>query len=96
MAIDWSVINESRISEKTQEIMQYCAYKRSDMTSRSFDLARNSFECLLDNIVDRNCQYSAIPESVRKSMHVQDECVALCSEKQALSLARTIVYKCNW
>ena len=92
--MDWTEVNERRIKEKTQELMIYCAQKRCDMTARGFELARISLDRLLDNIVARNSGYSSIPETVRRSMEHQDICVAECSENQAASLARTIVYKC--
>lgn len=92
MSVDWEAVNERRIGEKTQEILLYCALKKSSMTPRAFDLARLSLEGLLDNIADRNPQSSGIVESIRLSMSSQDHYVALCSEKQAASLARSIVF----
>lgn len=94
MSTDWTAVNERRISEKTQEIMLYCSQEKKDMTSRSFELARLSFGRLLDNIVDRNRVFTGIPETVRKSMETQTDCIAICSEKQAIVLARSIVYNC--
>lgn len=29
MAVDWAEVNENRIGEKTQEILLYCAQKKS-------------------------------------------------------------------
>lgn len=92
MSVDWEAVNERRIGEKTQEILLYCAHEKSSMTPRAFDLARISFEALLNNIVDRNPRSSDIVESIRLSMSYQDHYIALCSEKQANSLAHSIVY----
>lgn len=50
MAVDWTEVNERRIGEKTQEILLYCAQKKTSMTQRAFELARLLFEGLLDNI----------------------------------------------
>ena len=65
------------------------------MTVRSFELARLSLERLLDNIADRD-RYSMaadVVESIRRGMVLQDDFVALCTEKQATILARSIVSK---
>ena len=62
------------------------------MTSRSFDLARLSFSQFLDNIVERNPKSSSVINCIRKGMDSQEDCVALCSEKQASVLARSVVY----
>jgi len=88
-----SEVNERRISEKTQEVRNYCSQRREDMTPRAFELARQSLSSLLDNIKDRNEAYSGIPETVKASMEKQNAVVAECSEKQAKSLASTIVYR---
>lgn len=94
MPVDWNEVNTRRISEKTQEVRLYCAQRRCDMTPRSFELARVSLCNLLNNLIDRNKKYASIPETVKNSMNKQRECVAICSEKQAACLARTIVYDC--
>lgn len=92
MAIDWTEVNERRISEKTQEIRLYCAQKKSSMTERAFDLARLSFERLLDNIAQRNPKLSSIIDNIRLGMVSQDDNIARCTEKQAAVLARGVVY----
>lgn len=92
MYVDWAEVNERRIGEKTQEIRLYCAQKRQDMTPRAFDLARMSFERLLDNIADRTPKANYAIKAIRESLTAQDEFIALCSEKQAAALARGIVY----
>lgn len=92
MNVNWAEVNDRRISEITQEIHLYCAQKKSGMTPRSFELAQISFGRLLDNIIDRDQKFAGIPETVRRSMDAQDDCVAVCSEKQAAVLARSIVY----
>lgn len=92
MYVNWAEVNERRIGEKTQEIWLYCAQKKQDMTSRAFDLARLSIERLLDNISDRTPKSKYAVSAVRESMTTQDEFIALCSEKQAASLARGVVY----
>lgn len=92
MYVNWAEVNERRIGEKTQEIRLYCAQKKQNMTSRAFDLARLSLERLLDNISDRTPRSKYAVKAVRESMTTQDECIALCSEKQAASLARGVVY----
>lgn len=94
MSVNWTEVNERRIGEKTQEILLYCAQKRTDMTPRAFDLARLSFERLLDNISDRNPASSSMIYYLRNSMYAQDKYVAFCSDEQARSLARSIVYNC--
>lgn len=92
MYVDWTEVNERRISEKTQEIRLYCAQKKSSMTERAFDLARLSFGRLLDNIEERNPKSSAVVGGIRKGMESQDDCIAIISEKQAGVLARGVVY----
>lgn len=92
MAVDWKEVNERRIGEKTQEILLYCAQKKSSMTQRAFDLARLSLERLLDNIAQRNPKSSSIVDSIRRGMVSQDDCIAKCTEKQAAVLARGVVY----
>ncbi len=92
MAVNWSEVNKRRISEKTQEILLYCAQKKEDMTSRAFDLARLSVERLLDNIADRTLLADSAITAVRQSMTSQDNRVAICNEKQAADLARGVVY----
>ncbi len=94
MSVDWSEVNERRIGEKTQEILLYCAQKRSSMTPRAFDLARLSFGRLLDNIADRNPKSSLVINTIRRGMESQDDCIASCTEKQAAVLARGVVYNC--
>lgn len=93
MPVDWNEVNERRIGEKKLELRNYCSQRKEDMTPRAFEMARISLINLLDNITDRNTNYSGIPETVKRSMDSQDNVVAICSEKQAESLARTIVYK---
>ena len=93
MPFDWTEVNERRISEKTQEILLYCAQKSCDMTPHSFELARVSLSQLLDNMIDRDKkEFSGIYESVRRGMEYQNNCVAICSEKQAACMARSVVY----
>ena len=92
--MDWTEVNERRISEKTQEISLYCAQKKSDMTTRGFELARLSFEKLLDNIVGRNPRAASMCKSIRNGMNERNNQVAKCSIKQAECLARSIVYDC--
>ena len=92
MAIDWVEVNKRRIGEITQEIRIYCAQKRKDMTPRDFELARLSFEKLLDNIVDRNPRAESLCNSIRMGMRKHKTQVASCSEMQAECLARDIVY----
>ena len=92
MSVDWTEVNERRISEKTQEILLYCSRKKADMTPRAFVLAQISLERLLDNISDRNPKSALICKTVQRSMESQDEVVAICSEKQAAVLARGVVY----
>lgn len=94
MPVDWTEVNERRISEKTQEISLYCAQKRKDMTPRGFELARMSFEKLLDNIVERNPRAASMCKSIRKGMSEGNSQVAKCSMKQAECLARDVVYNC--
>ena len=91
MPVDWTEVNKRRISEKTQEISLYCAQKRTDMTPRCFELARLSFEKLLDNIVERNPRAS-VCKSIRNSMGEWNNQVAKCSLNQAECLARDVVY----
>ena len=50
----WPQINSKRIREKAQEIQLYCAQKWDHMTPRAFELARLSFERLLENIAERD------------------------------------------
>lgn len=88
MAVDRAEVNERRIGEKTQEILLYCAQKKSSMTTRAFDLARLSFGRLMDNIADRNPK--SVIDSIRRGMESQNECIASCTEKQAAVLG--IVY----
>lgn len=94
MPVDWTEVNERRISEKTQEISLYCAQKRTDMTPRGFELAQLSFEKLLDNIAERNPRAASICKSIRNGMSEQSNQVAKCSRKQAECLARDVVYNC--
>ena len=94
MPVDWTEVNERRISEKTQEISLYCAQKRTGMTPRGFELAQMSFEKLLDNIVERNPSATSICKSIRKGMSEGNSRVAKCSVKQAECLARAVVYNC--
>ena len=89
----WTEINERRISEKTQEILRYCAQSKYEMTPRSFELARLSLEQLIDNIHDRDKRgFGLFSESFKRGIDCQDNCVALCSEKIADYLAKKIVY----
>ena len=92
MAVDWTEVNERRIGEKTQEILLYCAQKKVSMTQRAFDLARLSFERLLDNISQRNPKSSSIIDCIRRGIVSQDDSIAQCTEKQATVLARSVVY----
>ena len=92
MYVNWAEVNERRIGEKTLEIRLYCAQKKQSMTPRAFDLARLSLERLLDNISDRTPKSNYAVKAVRESMITQDECIAICDEKQAASLARGVVY----
>lgn len=92
MLFNQKEVNERRISEISQEIWLYCAQKRDSMTPRAFDLARLSIERLLDNIADRNPKSLFTINNVRQGIAAQNDCVALCSEHQALVLARGIVY----
>ena len=92
MPVNWTEVNERRISEKTQEIYLYCAQKREDMTPRGFELARLSFEHLLDNIGERNPRAASICKSIRNGMTERNNQVANCSMKQAECLARAIVF----
>ncbi len=92
----WPQINSKRIREKAQEIQLYCAQKWDHMTPRAFELARLSFERLLENIAKRD-KYSmaaSVAEDIIHEMDALDDYVARCSEKQAIILARSIVYKC--
>ena len=93
MPVNYSEVNEHRISEKTQEVRNYCSQRKDDMTPRAFELARNSLSILLDNIKERDEAFGGIPETIKASMDKQHDVVAECSEKQAASLARTIVYR---
>lgn len=91
---NWTETNERRIGEKTQELRNYCSQRRDSMTPRAFELARISLANLLDNLMDRNPDYRGIPETVKQSMDNSEiDTVARCSDEQAQSLARTIVYK---
>lgn len=92
MAVDWTEVNERRIGEKTQEILLYCAKKKTSMTQRAFELARLSFEGLLDNIAQRTPRLSSIIDSIRSGMASKEEYIAICTDKQAASLARGVVY----
>lgn len=92
MSTYWPEVNERRISEKTQEIQLYCAQKKNEMTPRAFELARLSFEQLLNNIMERNPKAESLCKSIRLRMSKNDKCVAPCSEKQAACLARDVVY----
>ena len=92
MYVDWAVVNERRIGERTQEILLYSAQKIESMTTRAFVLARSSFERLLNNIAERNLRSSSVCKSILRSMDNQDDCVAYCTEKQAAVLARGVVY----
>jgi hypothetical protein len=92
MAVDWKEVNERRIGEKTQEILLYCAQKKTSMTQRAFELARLSFEGLLDNIAQRNPRLSSIIDRIRSGIASQEDCIAICTEKQAASLAKGVVY----
>lgn len=92
MYVDWTEVNERRINEKAQEILLYCAQKKSSMTQRAFDLARLSFGRLLDNIAERNPKSTAVVGGFRKGMEFQEDCIAIISEKQAGVLARGVVY----
>ena len=73
--------------------MLYCSRCKNQMTPRTFEKAQESFEKLLDNIRDRNMAYSVIPERIKDSIDGENKCVANISERQAVVLARTIVYK---
>lgn len=94
MGVDWTEVNERRIGEKKQEIRLYCSLRKADMTPRAFELAQISFRRLLDNISDRNPQAAPICKTILRSMESQDEVIATCSEKQAVILARGVVYNC--
>lgn len=93
MPTNWTEINERRIGEKKQELLIYCSTRRDSLTQRSFELARESLKPLLGNLMDRNSGYEGIPNSVWRSMEIQDEVIAKCSEKQAEAMAKTIVLK---
>ena len=94
MTVNWTEVNERRIGEKQQEILLYCAQKKQVMTPRAFDLARISVDRLLDNISDRTPKADFAIRAVRESMIAQDVYIAECNEKQALAIARGIVYMC--
>ena len=89
----WDEVNDRRIGEKTQEVLGYCAQKKSAMTIRSFELARLSLAQLLDDIAERDYTHARIPKMVKKSMEHQEDVVAECTLNQAASLARSIVYR---
>lgn len=93
MSVDWGEVNERRIGEKAQELRIYCSHKREEISARSFELARISLCHLLDNIAERDIDYKGVPATVKASMDNNNDMVASCSEKQAVILARTIVYK---
>ena len=93
MPVDWTEVNERRISEKAQEIYLYCAQKRKDMTPRDFELARLSFDKLLDNIVERNPKAAVICKEIRYKTKQRNNQIARCSKENAEYLARIIVYK---
>lgn len=89
----WREINNRRIEEKTQELLDYCSLRKGDMTACSFELARISLSHLLDNIAERDSNHSEVPRMIKDSMDSQDEVVAKCTLNQAVILARTIIYK---
>lgn len=93
MPVNWTEANKRRISEKAQEIHLYCAQKRKDMTPRDFELARLSFEKLLENIVERNPRAASLCKDIRDKTKKWNNQVARCSMEQAEHLARTIVFK---
>lgn len=92
MPVDLPEVSMRRIGEKTQEIMLYCSQRRDQMTERAFELARLSFERLVQNIIDRNPKYSATPRKILEDIDSQNYRVACISEKQASVLAKGIVY----
>lgn len=93
MYVNWAEVKKKRrIRKITQEIQLYCARKKESMTPRAFDLARLSFENLLNNIAERNPRLSSDCKSIRRSMDNQDNCIASCTENQAVVLARGVVY----
>ena len=94
MSVNWKEVNTRRISEISQEIQLFCAKKKTEMTPRAFALARLSLGQLLDNITDRNPGYTKTPEAVRSSMNNHNNCIATCTDWQAATLARTVVYTC--
>lgn len=93
MPVDWKEVNERRIDEKTQELLLYCSHGKEEMTPRAFELARISLSILLDNIAERDPIYGKVSLTVKASMDKQTKRLAICSQKQAILLARTIVYK---
>lgn len=93
MPTNWNEINDRRIGEKKQELLIYCGTRRDSLTQKAFELARESLKPLLRNLMDRDSGYEGIPNSVWRSMEIQDEVIAKCSEKEAEAMAKTIVYK---
>jgi hypothetical protein len=91
--MDWTEINERRISEKRQEIYNYCRQRKEDMTPEAFRKAKLSLGKLLQNLSDRDRLNSGIAQTVNRSIDTENNIVARCSEKQAEALAKVVVYQ---
>lgn len=92
--MDYKEINERRISEKTQEVLNYCRQSHTSMTPEAFRKAKESMKRLLENVKDRdNYSLNSIKE-VLESIGNQEDTVAICDSEKADRIAKVIVYKC--
>lgn len=91
--MDWTVINERRISEKRQEIYNYCRQRKGDMTPEAFIKAKLSLGNLLQNLSERDRYKSGVAQTVNRSIDTVTDIVATCTEDQADALAKIVVYQ---
>lgn len=91
--MDWTEINERRISEKSQEIYNYCKQRKEDMTPMAFNKAKISLGELLQNLSDRDRFENGVAQTVKRSIDTEKDIVARCSEKQAEALAKVVVHQ---
>lgn len=91
--MDYKEINERRISEKTQEVFNYCRQSHVSMTPEAFRKAKESMKRLLENVKDRDKYSLNSIKKVLESIDNQDNTVAICDSEQADKIAKVIVYQ---
>lgn len=90
---NWGEINERRVSEKTQEIYNYCKQSRQDMTETAFKKAKESLKILLTDVKECDRYHLQAIRSVLDSIDKRNDILAVCSTEQADRIAKVLVYQ---